>query len=86
MHFILYGKEWRYSQKYLCACTHDLLIVVGLGRFIDISMHRDTEYTDTRIDTLDAISRYFLKIEQQILFMLNLKTSHITFNLFTTSN
>ena len=28
---------------------------VGLGRFIDISMHRDTECTDTHIDMLGAI-------------------------------
>ena len=38
---------------------------VGLGRFIDISMHRDMKCTDTRIDMLGAVSRYFLKIEQQ---------------------
>ena len=33
-----------------------------MGRFIDRSMHRDTECTDTRIDTVGAVSRYFLKI------------------------
>ena len=39
------------------------------------------------IDTLGAVLQYFLNIEQQqILFMLNLKTSHITFNLFSISN
>ena len=59
---------------------------VGLGRFIDISMHRNTDCTDTRIDTLSAVPLYFLEIEQQILLLLNLKISHITFNLFTTSN
>ena len=48
------------------------------------TMHRDTECTDTCIDTLGAVSQFFLKIEQRIFFMLNLKTGPITFNLFTT--
>ena len=32
---------------------------LGLGRYIDTSMHRDTDLADTRIDTLGAVSRYF---------------------------
>ena len=46
-------------------------------------MYRDTNCSDTCIDTLGAVLQYFLNIEQQqILFMLNLKS----FNLFTISN
>ena len=33
--------------------------LLGLGRYIDTSMHRDTDLADTRIDTLGAVSRYF---------------------------
>ena len=34
---------------------------LGLGRFIDVSMLRNTECTDTCINMLGAVSRYFLK-------------------------
>ena len=36
-----------------------LLSSLGLGRYIDTSMHRDTDLADTCIDSLGAVSRYF---------------------------
>ena len=44
-----------------CRRSFKRLLELGLGRFIDISMHRHTECTDTRIVTLGAVSRYFPK-------------------------